>query len=253
MKRTNSCPPFPDIFVSGKRAVRAIDKAVRLEAEPPWVEIPPAWGPSKPNREARVRVVDFSIMESAGETAKTCRLVLRTARSSSEITPTYNQSVQIMKMMSRPRFSSDSEILTALVLAYSLSRNPWSQVFTLYLSTVSTRSKSPSLPFPSDVGKWKSSNLINFSGGWYSTKAVLGPPPGMARPWPVCFTAASSSADRMKGIISFCTALRSFWIVSFLLGTMFCRAWLLHLLPRRLYSAGCAVSEYRWERVKRFR
>ena len=48
--------------------------------------------------------------------------------------------------------------------------------------------------------------FTNFSGLWCSTKLVLGPPPGMASPWPVCFVAASSSADLMKGIISDCTA-----------------------------------------------
>ena len=51
--------------------LRAIIMEVVFEALPPWVEIPPAWGPEKPNLRARAREVVFSIMVKAGETWKT--------------------------------------------------------------------------------------------------------------------------------------------------------------------------------------
>jgi len=95
------------------------------------------------------------------------------------------------------------------VLAYNLSKNPWSQVLTLYLRTCSTVANNPSFPFPSP-GRLNSINFTNFSGLWCSTRLVLGPPPGTARPWPVCLVAASSSADLMNGIIKDWTALSNY-------------------------------------------
>lgn len=49
--------------------LRARIRDVVFEAEPPWVEIPPAWGAVKPNFWARVLVVVFSRRVRAGETA----------------------------------------------------------------------------------------------------------------------------------------------------------------------------------------
>ena len=54
--------------MAGKRVLRAITMEVVLEAEPPGTEIPPAWGPLRPNRLARAREVVFSIRVRAGET-----------------------------------------------------------------------------------------------------------------------------------------------------------------------------------------
>ena len=70
MKRTSLRPPaeLPSVFVSGKRVLRATTMEVVLAAEPPWTEIPPAWGPVRPKRLARARVVVFSMMVRAGET-----------------------------------------------------------------------------------------------------------------------------------------------------------------------------------------
>ena len=111
--------------------------------------------------------------------------MFRTARMSSEITP------------------------TALVLAYNLSKKPWSQVLTLYLSTCSTVCKSPSLPLALPSSKFM--RLSSFSGLWCSSRTVLGPPWfSTARPWPVCFVAASSSADLIKGMIRDWTALSNY-------------------------------------------
>ncbi len=45
----------------------AITIEVVLEIDPPWTEIPPAWGPLRPKMLARARVVCFSIMVSAGD------------------------------------------------------------------------------------------------------------------------------------------------------------------------------------------
>lgn len=54
--------------------------------------------------------------------------------------------------------------LTAFVLAYNLSINPWSHVFTLYLNTLSTISTNPSLPLPS-TGTPRFSKASSFLGG----------------------------------------------------------------------------------------
>jgi hypothetical protein len=51
--------------------LRAIIIDVVLEALPPWVDIPPACGPLKPKRLAKVLAVIFSMTERAGETWKT--------------------------------------------------------------------------------------------------------------------------------------------------------------------------------------
>ena len=60
---------------------------VVFETEPPCTEIPPAWGPLRPKRLARVRVVCFSMMVSAGDTSYVWTLVLRVARISSAASP----------------------------------------------------------------------------------------------------------------------------------------------------------------------
>lgn len=48
--------------------LRAITIEVVLDDEPPWTEIPPAWGSLKPKRFARAREVLFSMIVRAGET-----------------------------------------------------------------------------------------------------------------------------------------------------------------------------------------
>lgn len=71
MKRTKLWDPLPLVLVSGYRVLRAMMMDVVLEALPPWVDIPPAWGPVKPKSEARALVVAFSITVRAGDTWKT--------------------------------------------------------------------------------------------------------------------------------------------------------------------------------------
>jgi hypothetical protein len=104
---------------------------------------------------------------------------------------------------------------TAFVLAYSLSRNPWSHVLTLYLSTCCTIFIRPCLPALSSwILRSSCSRDSSFLGGWCSTSAVRGPPPLTSRPWPVCFVKASWSAEAMNGMIRSWTAVRSYQIVS---------------------------------------
>lgn len=76
---------------------------------------------------------------------------------SSATTPTYKivVSIYINKRGERKH--------TALVLAYNLSRKPWSHVLTLYFKTFSTTSRRAALP-PPFSGKSKSSNFTSFSG-----------------------------------------------------------------------------------------
>jgi hypothetical protein len=66
---------------------------VVFEALPPCVDIPPAWEPVKPKRLAKVWVIFFSITVRAGETWKTWTFVFKTARSNSDITPTFGSLV----------------------------------------------------------------------------------------------------------------------------------------------------------------
>ena len=98
---------------------------------------------------------------------------------------------------------------TALVLPYNLSRNPWSQVLTLYFSTCSTVSSRPSLPLGS-LGRLKSINCTSLSGLLKSTRAVRRDSSNWLTPWPLYFVAASSSADLMNGIIRDWTALSNY-------------------------------------------
>ena len=60
---------------------------VVFELEPPCTEMPPAWGPLRPKRLARARVVCFSIMVRAGDTSYVWTFVLRVARISSAARP----------------------------------------------------------------------------------------------------------------------------------------------------------------------
>lgn len=68
MKTTNLRPALPAVLVSGKSVLRAATRDVRFDALPPAQVKPPARGPEKPKREARVRAVCFSMMVRAGET-----------------------------------------------------------------------------------------------------------------------------------------------------------------------------------------
>jgi hypothetical protein len=60
--------------------------------------------------------------------------------------------------------------LTALVLEYSLSMKPWSQVLTLYLRTFCATLSNPSFPRPSPTGREKASFSTNSSGLCASTR-----------------------------------------------------------------------------------
>ena len=68
MKSTKRRAPSPEAFVSGNSVLRAMTSALLFEALPPGCDIPPAYGESKPMREARSRVVCFSIRVRTGET-----------------------------------------------------------------------------------------------------------------------------------------------------------------------------------------
>jgi hypothetical protein len=64
----NRLPRSPSFLVDGYNVLRAITRAVLLEAEPPGCEMPPAKGEVKPRRVARNFVVCFSIRVRTGET-----------------------------------------------------------------------------------------------------------------------------------------------------------------------------------------
>ena len=68
----NRRPRSPSFLVDGYSVLRAITRAVLLQAEPPGCEIPPAKGVVKPRRVARNLVVCFSIRVRTGETWYTC-------------------------------------------------------------------------------------------------------------------------------------------------------------------------------------
>lgn len=57
----------PRVLVSGNRVLRAMTTEVVFDAEPPWTDIPPAWGPVSPKSKARARVVAFSMIVRAGD------------------------------------------------------------------------------------------------------------------------------------------------------------------------------------------
>lgn len=115
-------------------------------------------------------------------------LVLSTASTSSEITP------------------------TGVVLAYSLSINPWSHVLTLYCNVRSTSSSRPSLPTPWS-GRSSLSSSLRSSGDCESTKTGR-----LELAEAIDLRADSSSAARMWGMIKPRTACSS-WsrLVSFTL------------------------------------
>lgn len=94
---------LPAVLLSGYKVLRAMIIDVVFEALPPWVDIPPAWGPLNPKMLAKAHAVVFSITERAGDTWKTwswefqqavdfrrmgLTLVFKTAKRSSETTPT---------------------------------------------------------------------------------------------------------------------------------------------------------------------
>ena len=70
MKSTSFRPEakLPCSLVSGNKVLRAMTIEVVFDAEPPWTDIPPAWGPESPNKCARAFDVVFSMTVRAGET-----------------------------------------------------------------------------------------------------------------------------------------------------------------------------------------
>lgn len=99
--------------------------------------------------------------------------------------------------------------LTALGLAYSLSKKPWSHVLTLYLSSLCTSSSRPFLPKPSSAGRLSASFRTRSCGCRASTSPLDGWPGTPELDWPVALVVAASSADWTKGIISALTASMS--------------------------------------------
>lgn len=97
-----------------------------------------------------------------------------------------------------------------MLLAYSLSMKPWSQVLTLYLRIFCTTSSKPSFPSPSPSGRDSFSFSTNASGFRVSTRTLLGTPSMFTDVLPPAFCGAASSAALMYGTINPLTASSSY-------------------------------------------
>ena len=101
--------------------------------------------------------------------------------------------------------------LTGLVLAYSLSMNPWSHVLTLYLRTSFMASSRPRSPRPSPSGRHKASSRTKSSGLRALTRAFWTRPCLFGSSSPTARDGTASSASRMNGMIRALTASMS-WL-----------------------------------------